>query len=239
MTTANRYHDRKRRKVCVVCESPDIAADRVRCPGCLADNNRVSGAYHTLRRMRGPVPASMADRHTKLSLYWSNHDVYREAMRQRRLEKKIAGQCRDCPADSLEDNVRCAECREKDLASKHGKRPRRTADAELAAYQPLDEVIDLTRVRVLRAARYLEWFATQDLNEQLEVSDETARNSITQAVIRLARAGMLERRLTSGGAGIRARSSLYEYRITPAGIADLEAVLSGSRVVRINHRRAA
>lgn len=176
------------------------------------------------------------------SLYWSNREVFVERNRARKLAKKLAGVCLDCPAPALEDNLRCGVCRERDLANRRvsARQTAQDESAAIAAYVPVDEVVDLARVRVLRAARHLDWFESGALLVELGYEDERHRNTLTAAITRLAKSGGFERRLSQELRGMRASGGKYEYRITAAGVAELDAILGGKvRVPPGPRRRAA
>lgn len=188
-------------------------------------------------------------RHRMESLYWSNPDVYRAAFIELRLAKKLAGTCLDCSAPALEDNERCKKHRDSNRASHETYRARRRAESraaliakkaaerrEIRDYVPMDQIVNLPRVRVLRAARRLEWFSQLEMFKLLGGGTESQREVIAQTICRAAKAWLLERRPCSGFAGGGAK---WDYRITAAGVADLEAVLSGRNRRVLSGKRAA
>jgi len=140
--------------------------------------------------------AELERRHAIDSRYWSNREAILAALSARNLNRKVAGKCRRCPKRAQQDHGLCRRCakidREKTRARMAALRARRRA--EDARYLPLEEVVDLTRVRVLRAARYLDWFSTAELNEILGNATMTRRNTATAMLGRLTRAGLFERR---------------------------------------------
>lgn len=212
------YDARKAAHECVGCGDPlPEEARSVRCDGCRKRNRQA-----TYRARNADAKLAKA-RHYAASLYWSNQDYFRALAAERRLQTKLAGKCVDCPEPCLEDNARCAFCRDAYAASRRAR-----GQEEEAPLAPVREVTDLTRVRVLRAARFLDWFSTQEFTtEILEIHDATMRNTITVMIKRLVRAGLIERSEVPIVAGIRQSGSQYQYRITPAGRAELDGILGG------------
>lgn len=195
-----------------------------------------------MSRRKPKSPARLeADRHLKESLYYSNPMIYKLIREDRREAKERTGTCIDCPRPRIAGNIRCRSCRAVNRRSVMvAWRRRRDEERRLdAAYRPLDSIVDLTRIRVLRAARFLDWFSGSELNELLGNVDDTARNTATQMLTRLARAGRFERREAVGDTGMRAAGSPYEYRITQAGRDELERTIGVGRTVRNLPRRAA
>lgn len=226
MTKIERYEDRKRRQVCVDCEGK-LAPGRVRCRRCLRDNNLATKRWYA----RSGSVMTEEENHTQASLYWSNRDVFAERLKARRLYKAANGICRECPDVAEEGHTKCTKHRKRDArkARERDARRRKAEKRELARYRPLDEIIDLTRIRVLRAARMLEWFTTFEINDDLGNHDERARNTTTQMVVRLARQGVLERDVNAMG---DRRGSPWRYRITEKGRTEVDAVLRGGRPIR-------
>lgn len=234
MTRSEHYNGCKARGVCVNCVKRPPARGRVRCRACLRKSVK-----STLRWSRRHLKIRRAlQRHRMESLYWSNPDIYRSKATDRRLLKKINGICQDCPKPCLEDNIRCKRCRDRDrLASRRWDAKRRAQEAKRdALYIPVDVVIDLTRVRVLRAGVRLDWFSASELNEALGYFDNREKNNLTQMLGRLTRAGRFERRDSQA---IHNSGSQWEYCITQAGRDELAAVLRGDRRVAIAAGRAA
>jgi hypothetical protein len=233
-----RYETLKANRQCTDCKVA-LTPDRgVRCLGCWLK------ARQSTRRWRGKNEEYFLarTRHRAASLYWSNPEVLRAALGERRLSKKVRGLCYECPAPALDDNVRCAVCRDKSNArrrvGKAGKVSSIEERREIAEYRPLDEQSGLTRVRVLRGMRRLDWIAPNDFAESIGCVDATERNTVSAMMRRLVGTGLLERRDVQGPAGIRGLGSLYDYRITAAGCAEFDAIARGASTVR-HHQRAA
>lgn len=185
--------------------------------------------------------ASLERKHVNRSLYWSNRPHILAALSERNLDRKVSGQCRRCPRAAQSDHGMCRRCAAKDRASARLRmkrlrvRRRREERREIAAYRPIDEVTDLNRVRILRAAKMLDWFSGAELNEILGAVDRDQRNTTTQMLSRLTRAGRFERREVASVHDVI--GSPFEYRITAAGLSELEQTLGTGR--RFSSRRAA
>jgi hypothetical protein len=234
VTRMERYNDRRSRRVCVDCGAKPARRKRVRCRGCCRKGARASQRWIRRNRKR--------DREQRLhrieSIRLSNPELYRADLKARRCQKKNNGICVDCPRIAVEGRVRCRRCLDLNVvyAMRTKKRRKRQEEIEIAAYRPLDAVIDLTRVRLLRAARWLNWFATQELTEMLGPKDGRERNTLTQALSRMARTGEFQRRKTLHGLlGMTGGGSPYEYRITQRGIDEIDALLRGRGLTR-NYR---
>lgn len=99
-------------------------------------------------------------------------------------------------------------------------------------YTPLDELLDHPVVRILRAIRHLGWIGPRELFEVvLELGHESkaATNNYTAHVLRLLRAGHLQRRLVPE---LSYSSAPYEYSITDAGRDRLVELLALSQPER-------
>lgn len=233
MTRVERYADRKARRVCVDCDKAPAVAGRVRCRSCRRSASEASQRWALQHRER--------EREIRLhrveSLRHSNPEVFREESRVRRRAKADNGICYDCARQAV-DGVRCRRHRDlnRRYARRNSARRRRRERIQVAAYRPLDEVVDLTKVRLLRAALRLEWFTTADLNEELGHVDDRQRNTLTQALNRLTRGGRFARRRAQGGHVV---GSPYEYEITDVGRAELAAILRGEVAVRCYPTRRA
>lgn len=91
-----------------------------------------------------------------------------------------------------------------------------------AYYEPLDELLEHPHVRILRGVRY-RWAATRELLEDLGVLHDTSlANAYNQHLLRMAREGLLQRRVSH----TIHIGRVNEYTITDAGRAHLDAVLS-------------
>lgn len=216
----------------MIAIGPAGTGKRVCAEGC--------GRFVSRWRLRCRRCARMIDLHLRLSLYWSNLDVAKAIAADRRQNKKLDGLCQDCPAPSLPDCTRCAVCRVKNNATStvRARRRNRALAREVAAYRPLDEVIDLTRVRVLRALVRLEWVSCSDLIDTLGGVDDTMRNTISQQLTRLAKSGHVEKRrippLTGSGYGAQ-----WEYQIAQKGRANLDEIMRGGGRKFLAGKRAA
>lgn len=170
----------------------------------------------------------------------SNPDAFRVQTVERRAYKARNGICIDCPEIARDGKSRCERCNRKHLkrSAKYRSRKAREERREIAEYRPLAEVVDLTRVRVLRALNRLEWASCSDIIDTLGGVDDTMRNTISQQLTRLARSGHLDRRrippLQGSGYGAQ-----WEYRITQAGRANLDEIIRGGGRKYITGRRAA
>jgi hypothetical protein len=94
-----RYADRRKRGVCVDCETKVM--DRARCEDCREKNRGYQQAYE----LRKPeVSAARMKR-----LYWQNPKHFRAQASRRRTEKKIRGECLKCPALAADGSNHCAK----------------------------------------------------------------------------------------------------------------------------------
>jgi hypothetical protein len=236
MTRAERYADRKARKVCVDCGLEPAKRRRVRCVGCAAKASEATMAWEARNR----VTAQENRNHRQESLYWSNPEAVRAELKERRLYKMANGICVDCPEPSVEGRSRCKRCLKSNViyAQRTAARKRRREERAIKAYAPLDEIVDLNRVHVLRAARRLDWFDFADLREAAGCADgeSVEANTLVVALTRMTRAGMFERRPTQV---LRSSGSRYDYRITAVGCEYLDAVLGGRVIPRRQRRKAA
>lgn len=235
MTRAERYADRKARKVCVGCGLAAPRRGRVRCARCAA--KAVAGT--TRWAARHPEQERDARIHRQESLRWSNPEVFRADDKARRRYKIANGLCKECPRIAEEGKTMCTRClgRQVERCRRQRERLYKLEQREVKAYAPLDEITDLNRVRVLRGARRLDWFDFADLREALGCHDSESveANTLVVVLTRMFRGGLFERRETKV---LRSAGARYDYRITPAGIAYLDAVLGG-RVIPIRRRKKA
>ena len=102
-------------------------------------------------------------------------------------------------------------------------------------YTPIDSILALPTVRVLRAMRFHGWISGGELLDSLTVAPGSERWNYNAVMYRLHRDGMLERRRS---AGITASNDRHEYRITAAGRADLQRRLTTDMEVDPNVSRA-
>lgn len=89
-------------------------------------------------------------------------------------------------------------------------------------YLPLDELLEMPRVRILRALRRFDWVSVEDINLALDNLDDRAANAHTKCVERLVREGHLEKRGTNW--------SNNRYRITDRGKQHLKDLLARGEV---------
>ncbi len=97
-----------------------------------------------------------------------------------------------------------------------------------AKYVPLDALLEMPRVRLLRMlSRTDEWLGAVEIAEHLDVGDLAERRVLSQCVSRGAADGLLEVRVGSGWSWI---GSPRQYRITEAGRAELVLLLARANV---------
>lgn len=112
MPTKAEYADLRLRGVCVDCTKRPARPGEVRCGVCAASSAKRAKEWRANNRERSRTAAQ----HRRESIYWSNPEVFRAEMTERRLAKKVRGVCIDCPAPCLDDNVRCKACKAKHAA---------------------------------------------------------------------------------------------------------------------------
>lgn len=88
-------------------------------------------------------------------------------------------------------------------------------------YLPLDELLDLPRVRVLRVLRRFDWATQADICGALDEYTNAAWQALNSAIRRHVASGSVER--LSGVVP-------YQYRITSAGRAELARMLARSEI---------
>jgi hypothetical protein len=225
VSDADRCRQRRELGRCVDCNAKKAEPRRARCARCLRKLAEASRRWAEAHR---EVNLLKRD-HKRWSLKLSN-PAHASEENQLRYQKKVAnGMCVQCPRAAENATRFCARCQKRRRIAwrKYHRKTRLAARRELREHRPIEEIVDLTRVRILRAARHLEWFATSELNEALGSVDLTVRNRVTKMLGRLTSQGRIERRETESVGGLRPSGSDYEYQITPAGIAELYAVLGG------------
>lgn len=93
-------------------------------------------------------------------------------------------------------------------------------------YMPIDELLEQPLVKMLRALRHFGWIDILDLLDVLNVApndrvgvQSIERNNLSQAMVRAARTGLIERRPTRRHTQVRTSSgrNVYDVRITPRG----------------------
>lgn len=91
--------------------------------------------------------------------------------------------------------------------------------AAFARYYPLDELLEMPRVRVLRAMRHFDWASAEDLRVALDIpADRRAWNTLAKQLQRLTVEGALER--------TGPHATLFQYRITELGKRQLRGLLA-------------
>lgn len=115
----------------------------------------------------------------------------------------------------------------------------RTARAILI-YVPFDELIEQKPVKVLRALRLFgdSWVERADLYEAMDLPSWSAEPKLLtnyhQAFTRLVKEGLIERRIAPHRWGYQAKVSLAcWYRITAAGLADLERRMRHAQIDQV------
>ncbi|HET9063753.1 MAG TPA: hypothetical protein VFO62_10730 [Candidatus Binatia bacterium] len=226
MTRKERYGDRRRRGRCVDC-GRKAEPRRARCRRHARIQTIAKEKYHAANAER----IALMREHRRYSLMLSNPGIRGEEASVRYRMKVDNGMCASCPRVAENGKRYCHRCHKRRLISwrRYRRKKRREERAALRAYVPLDQVVDLTRVRILLAARSLDWFSTYEINRELGATDAHVRNTVTQMLRRLANAGALERRECVGDVGLRASGGQYEYRITMAGRTEVVDVLGGRR----------
>jgi len=97
-------------------------------------------------------------------------------------------------------------------------------------YVPIDDIVQMPKVRVLRAIRHMGWVEAPDLYEAMDLDDDRRiRSRHHTGLSRAVAAGHVERRVCTqrrtDGNGNRL-IEVFEYRITQAGRDALRAVLA-------------
>jgi len=97
-------------------------------------------------------------------------------------------------------------------------------------YTPIDEILGMASIRVLRSLRWFDWVEMRDAFDAVEAPDHDCaeRNAIAAAISRLIKRGCVEQRKTKLGSGVKRfwRGVMREIRITKQGRAVLEEALS-------------
>lgn len=88
-------------------------------------------------------------------------------------------------------------------------------------YLPLDELLELPRVRVLRVLQRRDWSSMREILDHLNENDPATWQAFNSALIRHVKSGSVDRRGTIGS---------YEYRITQAGREELRRILAKADV---------
>ena len=114
------------------------------------------------------------------------------------------------------NRVRCRECFNVNRA-KHRSAQRRTANGGREPgdkYVPIEQILDVPRIRILRALRWFDWATTETLFDVLDVPTSKAeRDRFAVTLSRASRSGDIEKRRTFGPC---------EFRTTAAGLATIQ-----------------
>lgn len=185
---------------CVQCAGkmlPEWGA-KVHCPVCAEARNESSRRYNKTKQGRS------RDKEWHRRARSSEAYLDRERARQRgyKLAKKLAGICRDCPAPSLPDNIRCEECR--DIARARGReymrcqrlgipydskkvpgkpkaktvnRGRPARPANVVAFEPAPKEETILQ-RILRVASRFDEFTNADLQDATGMDGELLSTKI-------------------------------------------------------------
>lgn len=103
-------------------------------------------------------------------------------------------------------------------------------------YLPLDELLAMPRVRILRTLTHFDWASGEDINVALDNLDERSANAHSMCLGRMVREGLVERRGLWGRSGSRRESrgglnpAYTRYRITDAGRRELRDLLAHAHV---------
>lgn len=238
------YLDRKLAGECVACGVGMMQdADSVTCVDC-----RVVKSEAT-QRWIAKHPAKMR----KIRQRWrrNNRKHLRRAQKRFYDQHKADGLCTKCTEPALDNHNCCAKhAHKRRLETKHSKRrrsknpetrrrarPRKrrlqtwTKQTELhpsiirLEMRPT-EILESMRYRILSAIRWRDWSQLAEIIEAAEIgtweTDRKRYDCAQQMIGRLAKAGRLERRPFF--------SNFFEYRITAAGIAELEEMRAETRI---------
>ncbi len=88
-------------------------------------------------------------------------------------------------------------------------------------YLPLDELLELPRVRVLRCLRHFDWATMKQVCDWLNENDHASWQALNSA---------LKRHVESGSVELRDSTIPRHYRITQAGRAELAQLLARGEV---------
>lgn len=88
-------------------------------------------------------------------------------------------------------------------------------------YLPVDELLELPRVRVLRVLKHFDWADMRQICDSLNESSKAAWMALNSALIRHVRSGSVER---------CADRVPHQYRITAAGRDELASILARGEV---------
>lgn len=88
-------------------------------------------------------------------------------------------------------------------------------------YLPIDELLELPRVRVLRALKHFDWMSMKQICEWLNEHDSASWQALNSA---------LKRHTESGCVELRDSTIPRHYRITPKGRAELVQILARGEV---------
>lgn len=235
MTHRERYDDRRRRGRCVDCGAK-AEHRRARC----RKHVRLRAMWDRSYQASNIERITLIREHKIWSLKLSNPNGI-DSVSHERYELKVSnGMCVECPRVAEGGKRYCTRCHRRRLIvwRRYARKRRRAARTAVRDYLPLDTIVNLTRVRILRAACGLEWFSTFEINREMGASNLRVRNTVTKMLERLTKCGALDRRIATGGEGMRAAGGKYEFNITAAGRAEIDAVLGGRRRPSMAGKRA-
>lgn len=135
---------------------------------------------------------------------------------ERRAAARAAGNCQQClkRPGRIVDGKRRSQCQVCiDAYTRPVSRPAK--QRTLSGYQPIDETLQLPRVRLLRALRWFDWVTLHDLLDALDMDecDDRPRWAHKTAMHLLSRGGFVET--------LRVPLVGVMYRITAKGRAEL------------------
>ena len=243
-----RYDECKQAGVCVDCTAPLQPEDgkRVQCVDC-RDRNRAN----TVRYIeRNRTEYNKRKNEYARQRYREDVEASRAKYRAARFAKKLAGICLDCASPCSANNLRCPyhaslsagysrkSWRKKNPTAQHRKnnpppslRARvkpaaepavgRMLKSEITQYRPTDEAGQMSRPRLLRAMRWLDWSNSTEILAVLNIEEGTRtkeRNALQQALSRLVGYGLAER---------RNRVGMADYRLSTAGRAEADRLRGG------------
>lgn len=212
-----RYLHRKLHRLCVDCEAglPEDA-DSVRCVEC--KERQLGSQTRYLKTDKG-------------------REAFNTRLVTKRATWRASGLCTRCGGARDRDGKLCTVCLHKLKCIRHGvlltvRMPTiraRGAGREIATYQPLDELEQGYRVRLLRALWWRDWSNTHELFDVCGVDasgESTDRNNAQVMLGRLVKMGLVEKRL------LGRQTKLADYRITDAGRAEVARYRTGDLKTR-------
>lgn len=126
--TRERYWERKLSGHCVQCGAGLQDSDAtVHCVECR------EARLARLKSEEQRAKARVREKTRQAKLYWANPQAFRDKQNQRRQEKRLRGECRQCSCAALEDSDYCATHREIVLARGRMYAARRRAARKAAS----------------------------------------------------------------------------------------------------------